>query len=1217
MHPGPWHPLLCFSLLLLCTCGDADVTPYFLSELNSTVQKPGVQVTLSCPAERPWSHISWLFNGRLLDRTPDVDIQPGNLTILSLGLHHAGRYQCMINTSRGSIISTPANVSVAYLGDFESVSRVNVEAEEGSTAIITCGVPSSVPPAQIHYRVRGKWLDKSTDKYFILPSGNLQIVNVTLEDRGPYRCAVYNPVTHERKISPSVYKLAVTGSAHSDFIPVQPVLTHHLSVHLNETVTLECAAGGVSTPHVNWYKDGQSATDNRRTLLHTNLVIKTVERQDTGNYSCLLANETQEVARVNYIVVVLEAPLISRAPEDQAAPAGSDVTFICETQGNPVPNIIWLHNTVRIYPSSRLRPWGNTLRIANVAEEDSGMYQCMAGNEVGVVQASARLHIQTGSGSRPAIVSPPTSVSVVIGDWVTLTCNATGNPTPSIRWYDNLGPISSHPSQILRSKPRKALQSRTADTPSQEPLHVIMSHPGTSSLYITAVTMRHAGKYICEATNEFGSTQEEATLTVVPYEVSTLRSATSSPGLTQTTAHPTFPPTDKPVNGALLPEAPIILSPPQTTKPDVYYLVWRSGRDGGLPINAYFVRYRKLDDDGNVAGPWSSIRVPASENEFPLTELEPSSLYEVLMVARNAAGEGQPAMLTFRTSKERSSSSKNTPALSPPAGAPKQTPFHDSFNSNFGLVNPDTFRHSGVPEAPDRPTISIASETSVYVTWIPRANGGSPITSFKVEYKRAGRLWATAAENIPPSKLSVEVSNLEPGAMYKFRVIAINNYGESMRSSVSRPYQVAAYGSRLPNPLIVGPRIDHTEAVTDTHILLKWTYVPSNNNNTPIQGFYIYYRPTDSDNDGDYKRDVVEGAKHQHLIRDLQPETSYDIKMQCFNERGASDYSNVMICETKARKSPGASEFPPLELSTTSASERNAGGGSSSSSITLARSGDMLYVIVGCVLGGMVLILMTFIAMCLLKHRQQRLMHKFEPPGYLYQGSDPNGQMVEYTTLPGTNWINGNIHGGFIGNGNIANGCPHMHHSVHNGINGLMNGELYPTCSSPHKGTCPDYEHLPHSISNGGILYTAISQTDPSECINCRNCCNNNRCFSKTTNGSYSGNSVSRTPLQENQETKQLIQEAVPMILSSPEAEYGTQPEEEIEEKPSSPCLSSQDGLNEIQGDSDICVKEDDAILPQSPDTPSIDSQNCDENKSWTLENSLNDLPQQSLTQEA
>lgn len=36
-----------------------------------------------------------------------------------------------------------------------------------------------------------------------------------------------------------------------------------------------------------------------------------------------------------------------------------------------------------------------------------------------------------------------------------------------------------------------------------------------------------------------------------------------------------------------------------------------------------------------------------------------------------------------------------------------------------------------------------------------------------------------------------------------------------------------------------------------------------------------------------------------------------------------------------------------------------------------ARSSDMLYLIVGCVLGVMVLILMVFIALCLWKSRQQ------------------------------------------------------------------------------------------------------------------------------------------------------------------------------------------------------------------------------------------------------
>lgn len=69
-----------------------------------------------------------------------------------------------------------------------------------------------------------------------------------------------------------------------------------------------------------------------------------------------------------------------------------------------------------------------------------------------------------------------------------------------------------------------------------------------------------------------------------------------------------------------------------------------------------------------------------------------------------------------------------------------------------------------VPEAPDRPTISMASENSVYVAWIPRANGGSPITAFRVEYRKGRNAdWIIADDNISPLKLSVEVRNLEAG----------------------------------------------------------------------------------------------------------------------------------------------------------------------------------------------------------------------------------------------------------------------------------------------------------------------------------------------------------------------------------------------------------------------------------------------------------------------
>lgn len=51
---------------------------------------------------------------------------------------------------------------------------------------------------------------------------------------------------------------------------------------------------------------------------------------------------------------------------------------------------------------------------------------------------------------------------------------------------------------------------------------------------------------------------------------------------------------EKNASSASVPDAPIILSPPQTHTPDTYNLVWRAGKDGGLPINAYFVKYRKV-----------------------------------------------------------------------------------------------------------------------------------------------------------------------------------------------------------------------------------------------------------------------------------------------------------------------------------------------------------------------------------------------------------------------------------------------------------------------------------------------------------------------------------------------------------------------------------------------------------------------------------------------
>lgn len=74
-----------------------------------------------------------------------------------------------------------------------------------------------------------------------------------------------------------------------------------------------------------------------------------------------------------------------------------------------------------------------------------------------------------------------------------------------------------------------------------------------------------------------------------------------------------------------------------------------------LLSHGVFELFCQVDEMGTVVGNWHTVRVPGSEKTLRLSELEPSSLYEVLMVARSSAGEGQPAMLTFRTGKGQSS----------------------------------------------------------------------------------------------------------------------------------------------------------------------------------------------------------------------------------------------------------------------------------------------------------------------------------------------------------------------------------------------------------------------------------------------------------------------------------------------------------------------------------------------------------------------------------
>ncbi|XP_028656291.1 brother of CDO isoform X1 [Erpetoichthys calabaricus] len=824
-----------------------------------------------------------------------------------------------------------------------TVQPASVVQKLGELVTLTCSVEPST--AAVSWQYNGQPLPANTSDLgvlvqrdtFIIPS--LSTLNV-----GRYQC-----VARTASGACASIPASVTVAKLRDF---EVDGQHEIEVDEGNTAVIECHLPESQPKAQVRYSVKQewleSSTGNYLIMPSGNLQIVNATQEDEGTYKCAAYNPvTQEVKtsistdRLRIRRSMAEAARIIYPPRAQTiiVTRGQSLALECVASGIPPPQVTWAKDGATLGLQNKTRFLLSNLLIDAISESDSGTYSCQADNGIGEPGA-AFIYYSVQVLEPPEVVLELQQQFIPWGQSALFNCDVRGNPQPSVVWLHNASPL----------------------TVSQR------HHITKQTLHILDIGPQDDGIYQCMAENDVGSSQGAARLITVPSEFP-FKGATDSPTdvfspvdglrplgperspLRPWPSVPSAPVSCSKGTGPVqLAEAPVILSSPRTAKADSYELMWRPRHDGGPPVLEYVIKHKKA---GDPSDDWTVASIPGHLYRLTLVKLEPSSLYEVEMAARNCAGLGQAAMMTFRTGKGRSQNQKSQGIG---ASGPDIILNDDAGSSSQTHSQLDNARLSP-PEAPDRPTISMASETSVYVTWIPRGNRGFPIQSFRVEYKKLkkGGDWVLATSNIPPSRLSVEIPGLEKGTSYKFRVRAVNILGESPPSAASKPYIVSGYIHRVYERPVTGPYITYTEAINETTIMLKWMYGPASNNNTPIHGFYIYYRPTDSDNDSDYKKDVVERDRYWHSITRLQPETSYDIKMQCFNEGGESEFSNVMICETKARRHPR----PPVD---STPPQSTPGSGEVS---TIARASDLPYLIVGVVLGAIVFMIVAFIPFCL------------------------------------------------------------------------------------------------------------------------------------------------------------------------------------------------------------------------------------------------------------
>lgn len=93
-----------------------------------------------------------------------------------------------------------ANVAGIQASAFQ-VDPTDVVAAVNSTVVLPCTPPYSQPTPSIHWTRNGVDLNETEPRITVLPTGNLYITDVQLDDAGDYQCIAHNDVTGARRRS--------------------------------------------------------------------------------------------------------------------------------------------------------------------------------------------------------------------------------------------------------------------------------------------------------------------------------------------------------------------------------------------------------------------------------------------------------------------------------------------------------------------------------------------------------------------------------------------------------------------------------------------------------------------------------------------------------------------------------------------------------------------------------------------------------------------------------------------------------------------------------------------------------------------------------------------------------------------------------------------------------------------------------------------------------
>ncbi|KAM6200957.1 neuronal cell adhesion molecule isoform 10-T10 [Rhynchocyon petersi] len=612
--------------------------------------------------------------------------------------------------------------------------------------------------------------------------------------------------------------------------------------------------------------------------LNGDLYFSNVLPEDTReDYICYARfNHTQTIQQKQPISVKVisgkssgERPPTFLTPEGNASNKeelrGNTLSLECIAEGLPTPIIHWRKEDGTL-PANRTfyKNFRKTLQIIHVSEADSGKYQCIAKNALGVVHHTIAVTVKAA----PYWIMAPRNLVLSPGEDGSLICRANGNPKPKISWLTNGVPI-----EIAPDDPSRKIDGDT--------------------IIFSTIQERSSAVYQCNASNEYGYLLANAFVNVLAEPPRILTSANT---LYQVIA-----------NRPALLDCVFFGSPLPTIE-------WFKGAKGSALREDIYVLHENGTLEIPVAqkdstGTYTCVarnKLGMAKNEVQLEIKDPTMIIkqpEYAVVQRGGT-------VTFECKV------KHDPTLVPTVRWLKdnsELPNEDRFTVNKDhLVIADVIDHDGgtytcvanttldnvsasamlsvvaptptpapiydVPNPPFDLELTNHLDKSVQLSWTPGDNNNSPITKFIIEYEDSmhdAGLWHHLTE-VPGTQTTTQLQ-LSPYVNYSFRVVAVNSIGSSLPSEASEQYLTkAAEPDKNPtNVEGLGSEPDN--------LVITWKPLSGFESNGPGLQYKVSWRQKDGDDDW---TSVVVANVSKYIVSGTPTFVPYLIKVQALNDVG-------------------------------------------------------------------------------------------------------------------------------------------------------------------------------------------------------------------------------------------------------------------------------------------------------------------------------------------